>query len=169
MADVRLKLLSSFPIADWSSIRAELAKLELTPDQEAYGGVPETFIDLQSEPDRNVFLVYADTALIGVGSLVTGTIPPELWPMQSRSVQVRGLAIGLAYQGKGFGTKASLLLKDLAIQLDPDADHLTLTVNQRNPGARRTYEKAGFETLSEPYVGGPLGPQDIMYVALDEE
>lgn len=163
---IRLELLSSFPIADWGGIRAELAKLELTPDQQAFGGVPESFIELQAEPGRNVFLVYADNVIVGVGSLVTGAIPPALWPMQSRAVQLRGLAIGLEYQGQGLGTRTSLLLKDLATQLDPDAEHLTLTVNQRNPGARRTYEKAGFSTLPEPYLGGSLGPQDIMYLPL---
>lgn len=166
MIDVRLELLSSFPVADWGVIRDKLARLELPPDQTAFGGVPERFVDLEAEPNRNAFLVYADNILVGVGSLMTGAIPPDLWPLQSKAVQLRGLAIGEQYQGQGIGTEVSRLIKPLARELAPEAEHLTLTVNQRNPGARRTYEKAGFEALPEPYVGGLLGPQDIMYVEL---
>lgn len=166
MSEVRLQLLSSLPVSDWSEIRKQLEQLTLSPEQAAYGGVPARFVDQQGEADREVFLVHADGDLVGVGSLVTGTLDPKQWPLQSLAVQLRGLVIGQDHQGKGIGTQVSRLLKQLAVELVPDAEHLTLTVNQRNPGARRAYEKAGFETLPEPYTGGPLGPQDIMYIAL---
>lgn len=166
MANVRLQLLSSLPVSDWFEIRKQLEALQVSPEQAAFGGIPVTFVDQQAEADREVFLVFADTELVGVGSLVTGALDPEQWPLQSRAVQLRGIVIGQDHQGKGIGTEVSRMLTKLASELDPDAEHLTLTVNQRNPGARRTYEKAGFQTLPEPYTGGPLGPQDIMYVLI---
>lgn len=166
MVDVRLQLLTSLPVSDWPEVRNQLEKFTLSPDQEAFGGVPATFIDLQREPGREAFLVLADGDLVGVGSLMFGAVHPNLWPLQTPAVQVRGLAINQNQQGKGIGTEVSRLLIPLAAKLDPDAQHLTLTVNQRNPGARRAYEKAGFKTLPHPYIGGPLGPQDIMYVEL---
>lgn len=165
--NVRLVLLSSLPTSDWREVRNNLASLTLSPDQEAFGGVPKRFVDQQSESNREVFLVYANNALVGVGSLVTVDLDPKQWPLKTKAVQLRGLVIGQDHQGKGIGTAVSRLLPDLAKQLKPEAQHLTLTVNQRNPGARRAYEKAGFTTLSEPYTGGPLGPQDIMYVGLE--
>ena len=163
---MRLMLLSDFPRSDWSAIRARLAELEVPPVQAAYGGVPSKFIDQQGEPNREVFLVCAGNTLVGVGSLITDNLPSDQWPPQTRAVQLRGIVIGEKHQGKGIGTEVSKKLPELATQLEPEAEHLTLTVNHRNPGARRTYEKAGFATLPEVYTGGPLGPQDVMYVAL---
>ena len=166
MADVRLELLSSLPTADWGEVRRRLAEIHLSPEQMAFGGVPAKFVDQQSEPGREVFLVCADGVLVGVGSLITGALPEDQWPLHTRAVQLRGVIIGRDHQGKGIGTEVSRQLKRLATNLVPEAEHLTLTVNHRNPGARRTYEKAGFKALPEPYTGGPLGPQDIMYVEL---
>lgn len=168
MADVhvRLELLSSIPVAEWHLVRERLNKISLEPEQAAFGGVPARFIDQQSEADREVFLVWADEELVGVGSLITDNIETDQWPLQSRAVQLRGIVIDQRHQGKGIGTEASRLLKDLALELVPDAEYLTLTVNQRNPGAKRAYEKAGYSTLPDPYTGGPLGPQDIMYISL---
>ena len=168
MTNVRLELLSSLPTAEWGEVRSRLAEIQLAPEQMAFGGVPAKFVDQQSEPGREVFLVCADGALVGVGSLITGALPVDEWPLQTEAVQLRGVVIGMDHQGKGIGTEVSRQLKRLAAELVPNAEHLTLTVNQRNPGARRTYEKAGFKALPEPYTGGPLGPQDIMYVELDE-
>lgn len=169
MADIHLALLSSFPVSDWTEIQRNLAELTLEPEQAAYGGDPARFVAQQGEPDREVFLVCADGTLVGVGSLVTANLPADQWPLQTRAVQLRGLVVGKEHQGKGIGTEVSIILPKLASELVPEAEHLTLTVNQRNPGARRTYEKAGFKALPEPYTGGPLGPQDIMYVALKEQ
>lgn len=165
-ATVRVAPLRSISADEHEQIRETLSGMSLTPDQAQFGGTPHSFLDLQNDPNRHVFLVYADELLVGIGSLLTGEVPHELWPMGTPAVQFRGFVIDSRMQGKGIGTKAVLQVIELAKTVDPHAHHLTLSVNQRNPGAKRAYEKAGFIVLSEPYLGGPLGPQDIMYIAL---
>lgn len=168
MVDVRVDLLTRIPESDWPQIRNQLSEVKLTPEQAEFGGSPSEFVDLQEEDGRQVFLIYADDQLVGTGSLLTGPVTELLWPMGTRAVQLRGFVVDLRMQGKGIGTEASRQVIALAQEVDPDAQHLILSVNQRNPGARRTYEKVGFQHWPEPYLGGPIGPQDILYIGLQE-
>lgn len=165
-SEIRVVLLATLPVEDWGPVRDRLAQFQLAEDQRAFGGNPADFIDLESEPNRTVFLIYADHELVGVGSLLSGEVDAALWPMQTPAVQLRGFVIDGRMQGLGIGTTATKQVCELARDVDPNAEYLVLTVNQRNPGARRTYEKAGFLVWPSPYLGGPVGPQDIMYVAL---
>ena len=164
--EIRLRLLTSIPESEWDEIRLQLGEISIPQEQAAFGGDPAGFIELQIEDGRDVFLIYIRETLVGVGSLLVGDIASALWPPETRAVQLRGFLIDSALQGKGIGTRAARLTIELAKTVDPQPQHLTLTVNQRNSAARRAYEKAGFATLPDPYTGGPLGPQDIMYVEL---
>lgn len=166
--ELLVRPLASLPVEEWGAIQARLAEFQLTDEQQAFGGNPAEFIDLDSEPGRKVFLIYADGVLVGVGSLLSGDVDPALWPLQTPAVQLRGFVIDGRMQGMGIGTLATKQVIRLAREVDPKAEHLTLTVNQRNPGARRTYEKAGFMVWPSPYLGGPVGPQDIMYSPMSE-
>lgn len=164
---MHLVLLASLPVSDWDEIRQQLGDFALEPEQQTFGGTPADFIDLERDPDRHVFLIYVEKELVGVGSLLTGQVSAALWPLQTPAIQLRGFVIDMKMQGRGIGTMASKEVIGLAKMIDPSSIHLTLTVNQRNPGARRTYEKAGFQALQEPYLGGPAGPQDIMFIELE--
>lgn len=162
-----LVLLASLPESGWNEIRQQLGDVILEPEQQAFGGTPSDFVDLERDPARHVFLIYVEETLTGVGSLMTGPISAAIWPLQTPAIQLRGFVIDPKMQGRGIGTMATKEVIRLAKTIDPSATHLTLTVNQRNPGARRTYEKVGFQTLPEPYLGGPAGPQDIMFIELE--
>ncbi len=166
MADVRIELLNSFPKSDWPNIKDELSEVNLTGEQSKFGGSPSEFVDMQKEEGRHVFLIYADNQLVGTGSLLTGPVTESLWPKGTLAVQLRGFVVDARLQGKGIGTEATRQVITLARGVDHEAEHLILSVNQRNPAARRAYEKAGFRIWPEPYLGGPIGPQDIMYIEL---
>jgi ribosomal protein S18 acetylase RimI-like enzyme len=73
-----------------------------------------------------------------------------------------GLTVDQHYQGRGLAQAAmSLFLKEFKVR-HPGFDHIILTVNCKNPAAKRVYEKVGFADTGELYKGGPAGPQYIM-------
>ena len=89
-----------------------------------------------------------------------------------------GLSVDISQRGQGVGTKAMNLLGAFAprhFRRDtsaatlpprhfPQAKHVLLVVNQRNPGAKRVYEKVGFQVTGERL--GAKGPQWIMTLPL---
>lgn len=79
-------------------------------------------------------------------------------------VALGGLSVDISQQGQGVGTKAMNLLGAFAPRHFRQAKHVLLVVNQRNPGAKRVYEKSGFQVTGER-LGGK-GPQWIMTLPL---
>ncbi|MGZ3721406.1 MAG: GNAT family N-acetyltransferase [Bdellovibrionales bacterium] len=66
------------------------------------------------------------------------------------------------HQGKGFAGAALAQLPALARAAFPGVQKIYLTVNERNPVAYKLYEKAGYKTLEQRYLGGGAGPQRVM-------
>lgn len=75
-----------------------------------------------------------------------------------------GLSVDISQQGQGVGTKAMNLLGAFAPRHFPQAKHVLLVVNQRNPRAKRVYEKSGFQVTGER-MGGK-GSQWIIHLNL---
>jgi len=82
------------------------------------------------------------------------------------SVGLRSFLIGRERQREGLGTGALHALTAWLREHHPHVGRIALSVNRRNPGARRAYEKVGFQMDGEPYLGGPAGPQDVMVLRL---
>ncbi|MCQ0971656.1 GNAT family N-acetyltransferase [Paracoccus sp. TK19116] len=82
-------------------------------------------------------------------------------------IGLRGVLIDRDHQGKGYGLAAVRLLPDHVKITHPLARAVLLTVNIKNGGAYRTYQRAGFVDTDERYLGGDLGPQHIMRLSLD--
>lgn len=161
---LKLVLLSSLPNDDLMLARTKVDGISILPDQERFSGTPLELFDLEnSSPHRHVFLITVDDEVTGIGTFFTGPIPVSMWPPQRPAIQLLGFLIDHTMQGKGIGTRAARACRELASTVDPDAECVQLTVNVKNPGAKRAYEKAGFVALEEPYLGGPAGPQHIMY------
>ena len=78
------------------------------------------------------------------------------------SVGLRAFLIGPEHQGQGLGQAALRALRAWLTEHHPDVHLLALSVNHRNPGARRAYGKVGFVVDGGPYLGGSAGPQDVM-------
>ncbi|WP_428451014.1 PhzF family phenazine biosynthesis isomerase [Photobacterium kasasachensis] len=79
---------------------------------------------------------------------------------------LRAYFIDARYQGKGFGRQSCQLMGDYVATHYPSVSSLVLTVNQRNTPARALYLSCGFLDSESLYLGGPAGPQHIMYLPL---
>jgi RimJ/RimL family protein N-acetyltransferase len=164
---ITLQLLRSLHGEHRERVIRAASRISIPEAQQRFSGTVQELIDLDArEPERHVFLMKKDADIVGIGSLVTGPVPTDLWPMPGRVVQLLGFIVDESLQGQGIGSAAAHACIDLARTIDPEAEYLQLTVNLRNPGARHVYEKAGFVTHDELYLGGPAGPQYIMYRAL---
>ena len=80
---------------------------------------------------------------------------------------LRSVLIDAARQGEGIGTAAMAGLRGLMADAYPGVESLVLTVNERNPGARAVYLKAGFADTGALWLGGRSGPQNILRMALN--
>jgi RimJ/RimL family protein N-acetyltransferase len=69
-------------------------------------------------------------------------------------------------QGRGIATAACRALSHYLGAAYPGICNCYLTVNCRNPGAKRAYEKGGFKDTGELYLDGGFGPQHIMQLPL---
>lgn len=164
---VSLLLLHSLSGEDRELAIQAASSISILESQQQFSGIVQELIDLDvSQPERYVFLILKDEDVVGIGSIVTGPIPKELWPPPGRAVQLFGFIVDQSPQRQGFGTAAAHACVELTRAVDSEADYLQLAVNLRNPGARHAHEKAGFVTHQDPYFGGPAGPQYIMYRAL---
>ncbi|WP_233218800.1 GNAT family N-acetyltransferase [Deinococcus arcticus] len=80
------------------------------------------------------------------------------------AVALSALSVDAREQGRGLGTAAMRALPSFVPRHFPQARRVVLAVNQRNPAARRTYDRAGFALLGERQ--GPAGPQWVMTLPL---
>lgn len=78
------------------------------------------------------------------------------------SVGVRGVLIDTRAQGRGIGSAAMALLPAYVSRHHPGAREVVLTVNLKNPAARKVYLRAGFGDAGELYLGGRRGPQHVL-------
>ncbi|MCL1125953.1 GNAT family N-acetyltransferase [Shewanella surugensis] len=67
-----------------------------------------------------------------------------------------------ALQGKGMGTQAVVAIFPYLKVNYGNYNAIYLTVNCKNLGAKACYQKGGFESLDDEYLGGAEGAQYIM-------
>nr|WP_249219145.1 GNAT family N-acetyltransferase [Loktanella sp. SALINAS62] len=79
---------------------------------------------------------------------------------------LRSMIVDQRHQGRGIGTAMIRALPAYLAQHYPTARQIYLTVNLRNPGARRSYINGGFVDTGEHYLGGAVGPQHILRMDL---
>jgi len=140
---------------------AALADIQLTPQQALYAGTASDFLADQS-PTRHRHVILADDIPIGFFKLDTAYAshfdfcPPG-------ALGLRAFALDRRQQGKGLGTAAVRALFPYLRDHYPHCTALYLTVNCQNPAAHACYLKGGFQDTGSHYLGGPAGPQHILY------
>lgn len=146
--------------------QAALSNLQLPADQEAFTALPELLLpDVLADPDSLAVTILEDDLPIGLFALSIGKNRDKyLDTPNPQAVAIRALSLDLNTQGRGVGTQAMKLVPDFVRQHFPQAKCIILVVNQRNPRAKRVYEKAGFTVISERQ--GQIGPQWIMSLDL---
>lgn len=81
-------------------------------------------------------------------------------------IGLRGMQIDAGEQGKGTGKAAMALLHGYLSVHYPAASAVVLTVNTVNAPARAIYLAAGFADTGRLYLGGKIGPQQVLRMAL---
>lgn len=79
---------------------------------------------------------------------------------------LRSYFIDKRHQGKGYGRQACLQMGRYVAMHYPAVSNLVLTVNQRNTSAQALYLACGFLDSQTLFLGGPAGPQQIMFLPL---
>ncbi|GHG23126.1 hypothetical protein CBQ26_15570 [Deinococcus indicus] len=145
---------------------AALLALTLPPEQRPFTTHPADLLpDLRGDPQRRGVTILDGDEVAGLFALSSGPHCEKcLSEPDPHAVAVSSLSIDTSRQGRGVGTAAMRQLPSLVPSLFPEARRVVLVVNQRNPAARRVYEKAGFTVTGERQ--GPVGAQWVMTLAL---
>ena len=158
MADVALVALSVDDADRYADIR-------LSKYQEVFGGRPaDAFASITDK--IKLFGIEEDGRPVGLFRLQFDYDTHDF--ARPGEVGIRFFLVNQADQGRGIAGAALALLPALVREIEPGAPSLALTVNVRNPGAKRAYEKAGFVDLKELYLGGAAGPQHIMRMNFED-
>ncbi len=139
-----------------------LRHFTLPPDQAPFADLPSKVV---GTPGREGHVVLADGHPVGFFA-----IQPDYGTAYDfapdDAIGLRMFSVDHAAQGKGYATAACLLLRGYLGTVYPGRSACYLTVNVKNPAARRVYEKGGFEDTGALYHGGGYGPQHVMRLAL---
>jgi GNAT superfamily N-acetyltransferase len=103
--------------------------------------------------------VYDDQLLVGTGNVRREAAP---WAPGEAAWRLRGMATLPSYRSQGVGR---LVLDGLLAHCRAEGGGV-LWCNARTP-AQRFYERAGFQTVGEPWDDPEIGPHVRMWVALE--
>ena len=144
-------------------LREAVLRLAPRPDQEQFSGRADQTLPLaERDPARHPYVLVEDGA--PVAFLVLDETPSDVDP--SADLLLRGFFVDASAQGRGVATRAVAALPDVVRRDFPAARSLVLTVNVRNPAARVVYVRGGFVDAGELYLGGSVGPQHVLRLAL---
>lgn len=143
--------------------RAAYSTIALPPEQETFGGRPEAaFDDLPDHMD--LYGIETVDGPAGVFRIDRGYGAYDF--AAQGEVGLRYFIVDHRQQGRGIAAAALGHLPDMLRRDYPDAPSIALTVNCRNLGAYRVYERAGFKDTGALYLGGGAGPQHVMRMGL---
>ncbi|TMP38414.1 GNAT family N-acetyltransferase [Pseudoalteromonas rubra] len=140
---------------------ADVKKIQLAPEQIRFAGTSDEFLEDECDTTHR-HVIRRDDTLIGYFKLdLAYDKKYEYCP--AGALGLRAFVIDKEYQGKGLGTAAvKALLAYLSVHY-ASYPWLYLGVNCQNLGAHTCYVKAGLTVCEDKYLGGPAGPQYIMY------
>ncbi|SBS30478.1 Acetyltransferase (GNAT) family protein [Marinomonas aquimarina] len=138
-----------------------LAQLTVRPEQEEFAVPDALALAQQLAPSERPFVMLHNDQLAGFFFVdLNYAALHDFCP--DNGAGVRMVMVDRAFQGQGVATQALTQLPQWMQRFYPDIAVLYLTVNCRNPGAYRCYEKCGYQDTGALYSGGPVGPQHIM-------
>lgn len=134
--------------------------ITLADEQNKFASTAEAFLKDGSET-MQLHIIKCDAAVVGFFKIdIAYASKHEFCP--DGGIGLRTFAIDLNHQGKGLGSRAvKALFPYLSANYDA-YDAIYLTVNCKNPGAKKCYLKGGFVDTGKQYYGGKIGPQYIM-------
>jgi len=109
----------------------------------------------KDDPARYPVGIYDKQAnLVGFMCLHVGA-SPDFYDMENENyVLLRSMSIDDRYQGQGVGTESLRFIFDfISKEIDSHITDVVLAVNEKNIGAQKCYEKAGFTPRPEKKMG----------------
>lgn len=141
----------------------KLAHFHLPPEQMQFSAHP---VDVAKTPaSRDAHVIYDSEDPAGFFAIDREYAETHDFT-EPGALGLRMFSVNHAHQGRGIASTASRLLRDYLRAQYPDRSLCYLTVNCRNPGAYKVYEKGGFVDTGALYYGGAVGPQHIMRLTL---
>ncbi len=140
-------------------LREAALRLAPHPAQEEFSGRADQTLPLAERDAARHPYVWLEGGA-PVAFLVLDETAPDADP--SADLLLRGFFVDAAAQGRGVASRMVALLPAVVRADFPDARSVVLTVNVRNPVARRVYLRGGFVDAGELYLGGSAGPQHVL-------
>ena len=144
--------------------RAAVCALAVAPEQVVFSGQPVDFIT-HPDSDMDIHVIRADDKLVGFFRIDLDYARVHDFARPG-DLGLRSVIVDRARQGRGIGSAMIRALPAYLAAHYPGATDLYLTVNLRNPGARKSYLNGGFNDTGAHYLGGDAGPQHIMHMTL---
>jgi len=126
---------------------ADLTNYDLDAQQNQFTAMPKATLEVIKEKntgDKFPIAIFYDDTAVGFFVLDFGEDKFELTENEN-STLLRSLSLNPAYQGKGIGKTAMMLLSDFLKTEFPKCDEVVLAVNFNNKTAYDLYLKCGFE------------------------
>ena len=141
-----------------------LRQVTVAPDQVVFSGQPAAFIYL-NDPAIDIHVMRYGDQVAGMFRIDRAyhTHYPFADPA---TFGLRTFLVDQTLQGRGIATATLRLLQAYLRDHYRDANAIYLTVNLRNPVARKVYLDGGFHDTAQQWQHGPAGPQHILKLDL---
>ena len=141
-----------------------LRGINVSADQVNFSGQPSEVIDL-ADPLIDVHVIRYGDQVAGMFRIDRGFHRHSLFAA-STTFGLRTFLVDQRLQGRGIATSCCMQLRPYLAGLYPQAEAILLTVNLKNPAARRVYLAGGFVDTGAQFMDGGFGPQHILKLAL---
>lgn len=138
----------------------DVRKLKVNPDQIPFVGTTKEIIEkINDQVIGNV--IYENNILVGC-FLLDKSYSRDYDFAPKGALGLRAYLVDHKQQGKGIGTRAVQVIPSFVASHYPEFSSIFLTVNCKNPTAKKCYESGGFIETESLYHGGAAGPQYVM-------
>ena len=141
--------------------------VQVAPEQVVFSGQPVDFLT-PPDPQMDAHVILAEGAVVGFFRIDRDYAPRHDFARPG-DLGLRSVIVDRAHQGRGIGSAMIRALPAYLADRYPGATDLYLTVNLRNPGARKSYLNGGFTDTGAHFLGGDAGPQHIMHMVLGQQ
>ena len=141
-----------------------LRGISVTPEQVNFSGQPSEVVDLD-EPLVDIHVIHAGDQVAGMFRIDRGFHLHQHYAA-STTYGLRTFLVDHRLQGRGIARACCKQLPAYLGRHYPQAEAILLTVNLKNPAARRAYLAGGFLETGAQYMDGGFGPQHILKLPL---
>ena len=135
-------------------------RIVVPKSQVRFASTAEDFIASATET-MHLYVIYYHGEIIGFFKLdIAYSEQMKFCPINT--LGLRTFVISQPYQGKGIGTAVIKSILHYTAVHYARYDAIYLTVNCKNPAAKRCYEKSGFQLTGALFLEGDFGPQEVM-------